>query len=310
LILIERCFCDTIAAMLRVIHLGLVFALLMCAVGCKKSGSASANRNAEPIRIISLSPAISRTLADFNLQDRIVGRTPHCKSIDQSIPVAGDLMNIDYEAMIRLKPTHVLVQPPIAGIDQHLVELAGQQQWKIGQWHLNERDDIETMIRELPGTLFDDRSEEQAKAAKRSVETLNEIAQAFSPGTQPIFRGRTLILHSLDPVLVSGKGTYLDDILNTLGASNATEAHGWAQLSVEDIVRLDPQAIIVVRPGADQQAAIEAANAELAGLEASAVKEGRIAVAISEDGEMPSSGIINVANEFKQILRDFEANPK
>src|SRR5262245_61670957 len=179
----------------------MIAAALFAIGGCRRqaSGGAAAASGGNGPRIISLSPAISRTLVDFGLADRVVGRTPHCDALDRSIPVVGDLLNVDYEQIIRLNPTHILVQPPASGADPHLLELAKQRAWKVGQWHLNGRDDIEQMVRELPGALFVDGSPELAGAMAKSAEILNSIAEALSPGTQPLFRGRTLMISAVDP---------------------------------------------------------------------------------------------------------------
>jgi ABC-type Fe3+-hydroxamate transport system substrate-binding protein len=262
------------------------------------------------VRIVSLSPAISRTLIDFDLQNQIVGRTPHCASIDQSIPVVGDLINIDYESVIRLKPTHILVQPPAGGIDQRLVELARQHGWSLGQWRLNGRDEIEAMVGEMPAALFPTDQARRSDAAQRSARILNDIAEALSPGADPLFRGRVLIVHSVDPnVLVSGAGTYLDDILATLGGTNATVARGWVTLTLEDIARINPEAIIFIRPG-EESRDLQIVAGPLSSLPMRASRNGRIAVARDPDGELPSSGIINVAREFRDILRQLAASPE
>src|SRR5436190_23420947 len=87
-------------------------ASLSLAIGlcqCQRTPSASAPASTQPasdaqtvasthppqattVRLVSLSPAITRTLVDFHLESNIVGRTPHCYSVDKSIPVVGDLV--------------------------------------------------------------------------------------------------------------------------------------------------------------------------------------------------------------------------
>lgn len=292
---------------------GAIAILWLAVVGCSRHESAGAPNAAKPggPRIVSLSPAISRTLIDFQLQDRVVGRTPHCASLDQNIPVVGDLLNIDYERLIRLNPTHILIQPPESGIDQHLTDLAKQQGWKIAQWHLDNRDDIETMVRELPGALFDAGTPPPPKfanAMRQSADILNRIATALSPGVERLFHGRTLLMYSVDPTSVFGQGTYLNDVLIALGGTNASNAKQWAQLSLEDIVRLDPEAIIVVKPGADPKTDALIAAGPLGRLDIAAVRNKRIAVLTHPDAFTPSSGIIGVAEQLRAILRSFAEN--
>lgn len=272
------------------------------AVACQRSDAPADDTAAAPPtpRIVSLSPALSRTLLDFGLGDRVVGRTPFCSFLDQAIPVVGSLYDVDYERLIRLDPTHILVQRPRSGLDPQLDQLARERGWTIGQWSINTIEDIEASIRELPGTLYGDRPQPRAEATRRAAELLNEIASALSPGGGELWRGRTLLVSNTDPVLVFGRGTYLDDILSALGGSNAVTRAGWAELSLEDVVRLDPEAMILVRE-AGTRVPREAAGA-LAALDITAVAERRIAVLIHPDANLPSSGVIGVARELRRVL--------
>jgi ABC-type hemin transport system substrate-binding protein len=280
-------------------------ALLSC--GRQAASGTSQSQPSGELRIVSLSPAISRTLIDFDLQSRIVGRTPHCASIDQSTPVVGDLFNVDYEQLVRLRPTHILVQPPASGIDQRLIELAQQRGWVLGQWRLNGREDIEDMVRELPGVLFADGDDQQAQAMRTSADVLNRIAQSLTPAGDSTFRGRVLIVNAVDPVMAFGSGTYLDDLLRSIGGENAVSASGWATLSLEDVVRINPQAVIIVREAslAPADAAPSEAAGPLARLDIEAARSGRIAVLDHPDALTPSSGLVGVAADLRAILHSF-----
>ncbi len=271
-------------------------------VGCRQSQPPPTNAPGE-LRIVSLSPAISRTLVDFGLDDQVIGRSAWCKSLDPAIPVAGDLYDIDYERLIRLAPTHVLVQPPLAGLDPALERLAAERSWVIGQWRFNTLDDIERMVRELPAVLYPSGGTAREAAATRAAEILNQMATAMTPGTGRVWSGRTLLVADTEPmVLVFGQGTYLDEILTTLGAANATGSRKWAELSLEDVLRLDPEAIILVRDrGPADIDPIEAAG-PLGSLDTTARRQGRIAVLWHADANLPSSAVIGVAGELREVL--------
>lgn len=274
--------------------------------GCDRpqpAASAEAAEQAGGPRIVSLSPALSRTLLDFGLEDQIVGRSAFCRSIDQSIPVVGDLYDVDYERLIRLEPTHILVQPPSAGLDPRLKQFAGQRGWTIGQWTIDSIGDIEETIRSIPGTLYGPDDPRRAEASRRAAELLNRIASAITAGGGPSWSGSTLIVASTEPVLVVGRHTYLHDILSTMGARNAIDARGWVEISLEDILRLDPEAMIIVREhAADGLDPVEAAG-PIGKLDTRARRAGRIAVLRHPDVNMPSSGVIGVAAEMRRTLR-------
>ncbi|MDY7108930.1 MAG: ABC transporter substrate-binding protein [Planctomycetota bacterium] len=283
--------------------------LVLFAFGCAEPAG-DATTEADEIRIVSLSPAISRTLLDLGLEERIVGRSPFCDFLDPAIPVVGDLHGAQFERLIELDPTHVLVQSPQAGIDPGLRELADEHGWKLAGWRgVNTIDDIEAMVRELPTVLCEPGSDELAALGARSAELLNEIAAALAPGEtdDQVWRGRTLLVYAMSPLGVFGRGTYLNDVLVRCGAGNAVEAEGWVQLTLEDVTRLDPGAIILIRPGPRNQPAepvdpIDAAGA-LATLDIEAARAERIAILSHPDALMPSTAISEVAAELRDVLR-------
>jgi ABC-type Fe3+-hydroxamate transport system substrate-binding protein len=224
-----------------------------------------------------LSPALSRTLVDLGLGDLVVGRTAYCASLPQDLPVVGSLYDVDFERLIRLEPTHVLVQPPSAsGPDPRLQRLGDERGWIIAHWTINSIDDIEQVIRDLPGVLYADRPERQAAVAGRAAELLNEIAAGVTPPGDGGWHGRTLLV---------------------------SDAEGWVQLSLEDVGRLDPEAIILVRDrGSRDVDPLEAAG-PLRKLDTSARRHDRITVLWHADAKLPSSGVVGVAGEMRRVLQ-------
>ena len=258
---------------------------------------------------MSLSPAVSRTLVDFGLDDLIVGRSPWCASLDPAIPVAGDLYAIDYERLIRLRPTHVLVQPPAStGLDPALQRLATEHGWVLGHWTSNTLDDITRMVVDLPGVLYPDDGPPRTRTTACAEAILARIAITLStplssPPSSNGVAGRTLLVADTEPVvIVFGRETYLHEALAALGGENATTARGWAELSLEDVVRLDPDTIVLVRDrGPADVNPLEAAG-PLGTLDTTARREGRIAVLWHPDAKLPSSAVSDVIEELRQVL--------
>lgn len=257
----------------------------------------------ETRRIVSLSPAVSRTLVDYGLEDRIVGRTAWCASLDPAIPVVGDLYELDYERLIRLDPTHVLIQPPSTrGVDPQLQRLAQEHGWTLNAWTISSLEDVQQMIRDLPGTLYDEGDPRWSEAHQQTSGLIMRLAMALSPGGETLWQGRTLLVADTDPVWVFGRDTYLDDMLAALGGTNASDARGWAELSLEDVLRLDPQAIIIVRDREPRDLDVTEAAGVLATLDTTARDTGRIAVLWHADAKLPSSGLIGVAETLRRVL--------
>ena len=181
-----------------VVSATLCLSILICGiVGCGENlVPAEETTTYKRLRIISLSPAISRTLVDFGLHTRVVGRTPYCWAIDPSISVVGDVTTIAYERLVRLRPTHVLVQPPSAGLDSRLIELAAERDWHLGLWpNLDGVEDVKRLIRELPGILYAEGSAELQSASQRANQLLDALRASLDhTSKEPLFRGRTLLL--------------------------------------------------------------------------------------------------------------------
>ncbi len=291
-----------------VLRAAVVSLLIGGAIGCSDYPeppieSASDGR----LRIVSLSPAISRTLVDFDLHTRVVGRTPFCFAIDGAVPVVGDVTTIAYERLIRQRPTHVLAQPPSAGIDPKLIELAADRNWTLGLWSkLNGVEDIKRLIQELPGILFVEGSTGFKSASQRSDHLLDALVKSLDPPeSEPLFRGRMLVLSGLEPVMAFGHGTYLHDMLTRFGSQNIVTSDGWVQLSMEDIVRLDPEAILLVLDVPSSRAPpTTQALGMIRDLNVAAVREERLAVLAHRDSLLPSSGIIPVANSMRALLQE------
>ncbi|HRP62771.1 MAG TPA: hypothetical protein PK400_05720 [Phycisphaerales bacterium] len=256
-------------------------------------------------RIVSLSPAISRTLIDLGMEPYIVGRTPFCDSLDPSIPIVGDLLDLNVEQLIRVNPTHVYVQPPASGMDSRLGRLAEERLWTLGAWHLNDVVDIAHLIGDLPPRTFEEGTPELDASLARAQAILKRIEDVIVAPRDGVFDGRTMLIVGLDPVTVFGSGTYLGEILGSVGGVNAVDMDGYPQLTLEDVTRLNPEAIILVRPGAVEGTLAMDAAGPLARLDVAALRDGRVALLTHKDAFLPSSALPEVAEALRAILRRF-----
>lgn len=278
-------------------------AFILSVTGCRESPppGKEALPSGQGTRIVSLSPAISRTLVDLGAGGYVVGRSPFCNALPQSVPVVGDLNRIDYERLVRLDPTHVLLQPPSGGVDSGLTTLARERGFTLRGWGgLNGVADIQRLLRELPATVAEDGTDLRAGMQARSVEVLSALDDVLRTGRKLQFPGSVMLVGGTNPILAFGRGTYLDDVLQALGASNAVSAQGWVQLSLEDVARIDPE-IIVLIPGVTNRAKDDA----LSSLQALPVRAGetkRVAALRHPDALLPSSAIAEVAEALRRIL--------
>ncbi len=301
------------AGLAAALSLGGALACSLIPAACRDRDRAAGEPPAE-LRIVSFSPAISRTLVDLGLEDRIVGRSRFCDFLSPSVPVAGDLYAVDYERLIELAPTHLLLQAPATGVDRGLSELATDKGWTLRAWvGIDSIDDIEAFVLDVAGILAAADPAAGAVLVRRAANLLDEIERGLRPpgaGAAAIFAGPTMLVYGTQPVSVFGRDTYLDEILTRLGGTNAVAAAGWIELTLEDVAHLDPAAIVIVRPGAEPTGdapdpALARAGA-LATLDVRAVRDGRVALLTHPDGTRPCTGIIGVARELTAVLQRIE----
>ena len=70
--------------------------------------------------------------------------------------------------------------------------------------------------------------------------------------------GRVAVLYGVDPPSTFGRGTYVDDVLVSLGIDNAVQRSGYPELSLEDLLVLAPDTVVVL--GRDEGSAQQSAE--------------------------------------------------
>jgi len=202
-------------------------------------------------RIISLSPALSQVLIDLGLTEHVVGRTPWAPAALDAAPVVGDLLAPDLERITAVRPDLIIVQPTQRGVDPGLRALAEGNGWGIAPWELNRLADLERVLDELPGVLaeqgVDGTRLEGVVAAWRTRRD-----ELLAPTDAVVALGPTALLFGVDPPMVFGGDTYLDDLWTALGGENALDRSGYVECSLEDLVVLRPPSVIVIANGPEQ----------------------------------------------------------
>lgn len=257
---------------------------------------------APELRIVSFSPALSRIAVDLGVSDLVVGRTPWCTSLDDAVPVVGRLDDADFERLVRLNPTHLLVQPPATGIHPELVRLAEERDWTIISAMINGVEDIRAVTEKIVESL--------AEAAPSRAESIRTAHRSWRSDLdlmlQPLAEsdGKQTVLITLpgEPVLAFGVETYLGDVAAAFGLQNAITSAGWVELTLEDVARANPDLLIIVASTDGNAGGQESALGPLATLPIEAVRQGRWVVLEHPDAIIPSTSVVEVAAELKRKL--------
>ncbi|MEO1717816.1 MAG: hypothetical protein AAFR76_11960, partial [Planctomycetota bacterium] len=211
--------------------------LILCAIGCGEQ-TAPVSMSEGP-RVVSLSPAASIMLRDAGLEDSIVGRHGWDAVLDQSLPVAGDQTGLDYERLITLDPTHVVIEWGARELPARFESLVAERDIDVVSIETLSLADIAESWTRI-ASAFD--------VNKSSVD-LAALEQPFEPRDA---WGTVLLVVATSPTIdCLGPGSAHHELLTLAGFSPALESGApWVSLGLEDVIRLDPSCIVLIQPGA------------------------------------------------------------
>ena len=194
-----------------------------------------------PVRIVSLSPALTRTVCMLGGQGAVVGRTPWCDA--PGATVVGALEDRNLEAIAALHPTLILRQSSAA--DPALETVAASGGATVHTWHFDRVDDVRAGLDPLAKLLAAGGIREADATARDLLARHQQAIAVPVRSTLPV-----LFLFSVDPPMAFGSGTYVDDLWRAMGGANVVKKSGYPALTAEDVIRLAPSAVVVIGSGA------------------------------------------------------------
>lgn len=246
-----------------------------------------------PERIISLAPSITELLFALDLGGRMVGVTTFCDYPPEALEVdtIGSITEPNIEAIVEKDPDLVVATGinPIDKIEslQNLgVTVAGFQDPTTL--------DFTFELIDKAGRLTGMQSTAEAVSAdmKERLDQILELTATREDETPLVFYE---IWH--DPLTTAGSNTYIDDLLNIIGAENlgARAGDGWPMFDQETLILEDPD-VYITSPH-DPQVDGEELLAEIAGREnfdvLTAVQQDRVHLIDEDKVNRPSPRIID-----------------
>jgi iron complex transport system substrate-binding protein len=259
---------------------------------------------AEVRRIVSIAPSITETLYALGAGERLAGDTDYCDDPPEAKtkPHVGAPLNPSLEAILALKPDLVIATA------------------------INRRETVLALERlGIPVYGTDPRSVE---GTVDSIEALGELIGAGREGKMLVTQlrarleelrrrlagrppKRVLFVVWEDPLISTGPHTFLADALRRAGAESVVETtQDWPKLSLEEAVRLQPEALVFASAGGG------AGTDDFDGLrerpgwrELDAVKQGRIAV-VSDALNRPAPGIVAAIEQLARQLHPEAFGPR
>jgi ABC-type Fe3+-hydroxamate transport system substrate-binding protein len=274
------------------------------ALGCDHSSQNSALGPGKR-RLVSLSPAITETLFAIGAGPELVGVSDYCNYPEaaKKLPRTGTALTPSYEAIVRLSPSMILCE---AAASTPKRELSALGVTKFLPWLSLE--DIVASTR-LLGAL----TTHPAGADVLATKLWEGLAVAEAPNGPRVLVVLGEGTGKLSEIYFIKKNSIHGAALRAAGARNAVaeDVPGVPRLSIEELLRLDPDAIIVlVAPTPDGPSEAQVVHDYEALEPLTAVKNKRVSVLQSAEAFANGPRILTLAEHLRQeVSRLFPASP-
>jgi iron complex transport system substrate-binding protein len=244
-------------------------------------------------RIVTLAPNLTETVYALGLEGKLVGDTDVCDTptAAKQKPHVGDPQNPSLEAIVALRPDLVLATTSI------------------------NREETADALARLGIAVYTTDSH-TVRGTLDSIAHIADVAGAADQGAALVARlqSRLDVLHARladlpmvhvlfvvweDPLITIGQNTFIADALRWAGAESIVLSdNNWPQLSLEEVVRLEPD-YIVFTSGHAGAAASEVADlrAKSVWRDLDAVEQGHV-VDVSEEALRPAPGLVDAIEQL------------
>jgi iron complex transport system substrate-binding protein len=209
--------------------------------------TASASPAQTARRIVSLAPSITEVLFEIGAGDRVAAVTSYCVYPKQvlALPKVGGYLTPSYEALAALSPDLVVVLPEHREVERRLTALS------LPIFNVDHRglDGIVDSLVSLGQRCA------VGRTATSAAEALRQLLLRVQQESRRHIRPRVLICFGRSPdfrrIYAAAAGSVHDDLLSHAGGQNVLAEGGvvYPTLSVESVMRLDPDAIVEFAPG-------------------------------------------------------------
>ncbi|MTH53058.1 ABC transporter substrate-binding protein [Bacillus mangrovi] len=199
----------------------------------------------EPQKIISLIPSNTEILFAMDLADRVAGVTDNDNYPEEAMKkekVGG--MDFNVEKIIGLQPDLVLAHE--SGAHNSAEGLKQLRDAGIDVVVVNEAQSFDEVYESME--MIGESTGETDKAEELISDMKNGLAEVEKKASEITEDERKTVFVEVSPspeIYTAGKDTFMNEILEKVGAENAAAAQaGWLKMSEEEIVKLNPDAIV------------------------------------------------------------------
>lgn len=252
-------------------------------------------------RVASLVPAVTEMLIGMNLTDRLVAVSNY-ESAPQvkNLPRVGDYQTTDWETLAQVRPDAMVIQIHPDRVPAGLVQRAREMNLELVNIRIETLEDILSTMQQVASVAGD--RDRGAQAVRELREKLDEVKESCS-NRAPL---SVLLVRDADGKEVIGPDTFLNDLLPFINATNAAASlkTRYPSIDPEKIAQLDPQAVIVLLPGAKPESVQQAQRFWNAMPRLRAVRDKRIHIVTEEYAHVPGPRLADLARRLAGCLQE------
>jgi len=235
----------------------LCFLLIIVISSLSCSNDLPAN-NSAGLKIISLSPSVTRQIIDLEAENNLVGVTPYCPQSKTGVAIVGTYINPSIETIISLKPDIVFMSEEDRDIQRdNFFKKFGLNYYKFGR-----NDSFESICNNYK--KLSDMIGKRDHAEKKIDSYIGRINRTKFPsipllGGVPEGRGgrcpkagwSVAFLISVKPLITVSDQSYISDIIHKSGGINIFKdlKNPYPILTLEALIIKQPDVVIVMNPG-------------------------------------------------------------
>jgi iron complex transport system substrate-binding protein len=248
-------------------------------------------------RVVSLAPSVTESIYALGLENLLVGDTDYCDYPEAATKLhkVGGATNPSLEEIAHLKPDVVLVIKSLNRLETvQQLERLGIATYSADPHNL---DEIRSSVRRLADILGNPSAGEELDAALLQREKVLQLKLRNVPPA------RTLFVVWTDPLISVGKHTFIADALAHAGATSVVESsQDWPHISLEEMVRLQPQFLVFANSHSEQVARDVDALAKRPGWDLLDAVKNRKYVVISEAINRPAPRLFSAVEDLAHQL--------
>lgn len=247
-------------------------------------------------RIVALVPAITETVLAIGAGDRLVGRTDYDKGpAVERLPSVGGGLDPSIEKIVSLHPDVVIGWETSGRAELHdRLAALGIPMFSV---KIEDTTDVFRSLRSLSRLTGRERAGDSVAAAIRRDLDAVRASVASSP------RPSVFFMVWNDPPMTAGAKTFVSQVIEVAGGRNAfaDQAALWPNVSIEEIVRRQPD-YVLVPVGEQGMARVEALKTAAGWRELRALQSGRGVTVPSQVVNQPGPHLAEAARAIRDAI--------